>query len=141
MKHLPAGKNITASLENYPQIARGILEAYPGVRIFTFDGPLGAGKTSLIGAFGIALGSLSPTTSPTFSIVNEYPTGKNMKLFHFDLYRAESIEELFDIGIEDYINSGNYCFIEWPAILASYLPDNYLEIKIEYSDSKRIISY
>ena len=77
-----------------------------------------------------------PTNSPSFAIVNEYNTSNGLKLYHFDFYRIKKIEEVFDIGYEEYFYSGNYCFIEWPELIEEILPENYVEIKIDW-DTKR----
>lgn len=90
-----------------------MLDTFPDIRIFLLHGDLGAGKTTLVKAIVKKLGGQDIVQSPTFSIVNEYiwPGGV---IYHMDLYRLESLAEIFDIGFEEYISSGAYCFIEWP---------------------------
>ncbi len=73
-------------------------------------------------------------TSPTFAIVNEYKTKDLSSVFHFDFYRIENMEEAYDLGYEEYVYSGNYCFIEWPEMIEPLLPDNIVEVKIEVGD-------
>ena len=87
-----------------------------------FYGNMGVGKTTLISALVKALGGKEETSSPTFSIVNEYEV-LNDKVYHFDFYRIEDEVEVYDIGIEDYLYSGHWCFIEWPDKIAGILPD------------------
>ena len=124
-----------------PQIAEKILNLYPEERVYIFRGELGAGKTTLIKEICKQLQVSDPTNSPSFAIVNEYDTTTGIKLFHFDFYRIKKIEEVFDIGYEEYFYSGNYCFIEWPELVEEILPDQYAEVKIEWDlqdDTRRI---
>lgn len=104
-----------------------------------FYGDMGVGKTTLIKAIVKALGSNDEVSSPTFSIVNEYELG-NEKIFHFDLYRIENLEEAYNFGIEDYLFSGNWILIEWPEKIEPILIDHFnrIELKIE-SENERII--
>jgi tRNA threonylcarbamoyladenosine biosynthesis protein TsaE len=93
-------------------------------KIFILNGNLGAGKTTLVKYLCKTLDCTDTITSPTFSLINEYlsPSGR---IFHFDLYRIKCIEELINIGFYEYIDSGNYCFIEWPDICISELPEHH----------------
>lgn len=104
-----------------------------------FYGDMGVGKTTLIKAIVKAVGSNDEVSSPTFSIVNEYELG-NDKIFHFDLYRIENLEEAYNFGIEDYLFSDNWILIEWPEKIESILIDDFnrIELKIE-SENERII--
>ena len=106
-------------------------------RIFVFYGEVGAGKTTLIKCLCHHLSVIDPVSSPTFSIVNEYITSGNKKVFHFDLYRLSSIEEAIYMGIETYIHTDNYCFIEWPDLIEPLLPNNYNILSIRLVGSKR----
>src|SRR5690606_9036825 len=85
-------------------------------KIVVFEGDLGAGKTTFIKSLVKELGSKDEVSSPTFSIVNEYSI-PNVKVFHFDLYRVKSEDEALDFGVEEYLDSGSFCFIEWPEII------------------------
>ena len=87
-----------------------------------FYGQMGVGKTTLIKELCKSLGVLDNISSPTFSLVNEYQTAKNDKVYHFDFYRIEDEEEAYDIGIEDYFDSKNWCFVEWPENIVNLLP-------------------
>lgn len=121
-----------------PFLAKSILESFGDQKIILFDAPMGAGKTTIIKELCIALGSTDNFSSPTYSIVNEYlhPGGK---IYHFDLYRLNSINELFDIGIEEYLNSGHYCIFEWPQLVEAMIIDNYKKIEIEVNENIRYI--
>lgn len=107
-----------------------LLKAFPDERVFAFYGAMGAGKTTLIKALCHELGSSDYVTSPTFALINEYTTSNGSVIYHFDFYRIKKIEEAFDLGYEDYIYSGNYCFIEWPEMIESLLPDGIVEVRI-----------
>lgn len=116
--------------EKLSATAETILSTVPENRIFLLQGGLGAGKTTLVKAFCEILGCKGQASSPTFSIINQYDVFGN-HVYHMDLYRLNSEEELFDIGIEDYLVSGQYCFIEWPEIILPYIQGQFAEIIIE----------
>ncbi len=117
------------SLSNISKVANDIIELDSNCKIFLFYGQMGAGKTTLIKALSENLGSTDNFSSPTFSIVNEYKY-PNGKIFHFDLFRLKNIEELLDIGFEEYVNSGNYCFIEWPELAEEFLQNQFIKIEL-----------
>ena len=98
--------------------------------IVCFNGPMGAGKTTLISALCSKWKVQDQVSSPTFSIVNQYETHKKGTLFHFDFYRLSCIEEALDIGVEEYFDSGNICLIEWGEQIKSLLPDNINNIDV-----------
>ncbi len=105
-----------------------------------FDGEMGAGKTTLIKALCRALGVVSTVQSPTFSIVNEYTTHEGHSVYHFDCYRLRNEAEALDIGIEEYFDSGAYCFVEWPERIASLWPMTYYQVRISAdSDGRRTV--
>jgi tRNA threonylcarbamoyladenosine biosynthesis protein TsaE len=118
------------TLRDLPMIAKEIALQLVNVPVWVFHGDLGSGKTTLIKAVGKALGVQNTMSSPTFSIVNEYEGTKHGKIFHFDFYRIKSEEEAFDIGVEEYFDSGHPCFIEWPEKIPSLLPDLRGEVTI-----------
>lgn len=109
--------------------AKQLLEFMKDKKVVLLEAPMGAGKTTLIKEFCRLLGSTNNFSSPTYSIVNEYhyPGGK---IFHFDLYRIVNVEELFDIGIEDYLSSDQYCFFEWPEKVIDLMEEDYIKIEI-----------
>lgn len=136
-------KQITvANIEALPAAAQEFLGLMDDATVYAFDGEMGAGKTTFINALSRALGvEEDPTGSPTFSIVNEYRSDTTAELiYHFDLYRIENLEQAFDIGIEDYLDSGALCLIEWPDRIADILPDDTVWVKIDVlpDDSRRI---
>jgi tRNA threonylcarbamoyladenosine biosynthesis protein TsaE len=129
------------SLNEIQQVASELLERAGGHRVWLFYGDLGTGKTTLIKEICRQLGVDNRTsTSPTFSIINEYPTG-NGNLFHFDFYRMKSEREILDLGVEEYFDSGSYCFVEWPGRLGSLMPNQYFEINILDNGSDRTLEY
>ena len=130
----------SAEKENLPVLADTLLTYHPDCRVFLLRGNLGAGKTTMVKAFCEKLGYAGHVNSPTFSIINQYEANGE-PVYHMDLYRLESPEEAFEIGIEDYLHSGHYCFIEWPDIIVPYLYLPYTEIFIENTgDSARKIT-
>jgi tRNA threonylcarbamoyladenosine biosynthesis protein TsaE len=120
--------------DNITTAVREILKQYPNQRIFVMDGEMGVGKTTFSTEFAKALGSLDHPSSPTFAIANVYLRDNGEEMYHFDFYRLEHFEEAIDIGVEEYFESGNYCFIEWPDIIERLLPDSYIRIKIKHTD-------
>tara|TARA_B100001113_G_C20645160_1_gene420953 strand:- start:80 stop:499 length:420 start_codon:yes stop_codon:yes gene_type:complete len=106
-------------------------------RIFAINGDLGAGKTTLVKQFCSHLHVIDSISSPTFSIVNEYIQSSGSKIFHFDLYRINDVSELVKMGIDTYINSGHFCFIEWPEIIKPLLNSDYTNINMELKGYKR----
>lgn len=127
---------ISKSPDDLPAAAEQMLSSFPDERIFAFYGEMGAGKTTLIKAFCKVLGSRDVVSSPTFSLVNEYEDGQGNPLFHFDFYRIKKLEEVFDMGFEEYVYSGNYCFLEWPGRMAELLPENYVYVAIRVLNEK-----
>lgn len=100
-------------------------------KVFAFHGSMGAGKTTFIKAICEELGVKESVTSPTFAIINEYKDRAGSSIYHFDFYRINKLEEVFDFGYEDYFYSGNICFIEWPEIVESLLPEKCVRVSIE----------
>ena len=101
-------------------------------RVFAFDGQMGAGKTTFIKSLCEAMGTPDVVNSPTFAIVNVYDVEQPYKgeVYHFDCYRLKDIREAIDFGAEEYLYSGNYCFIEWPDLIGALLPDDTVYVKI-----------
>ena len=130
-----------SSVEGLKNVAVNLIKQFPDHRVFAMYGKMGAGKTTFIQAICSYLGSEDNVISPTFAIINEYKTEDLSSIFHFDFYRIENLEEAYDLGYEDYLYSGNYCFIEWPEMIESLLPENIVKVQIEVIDNEsRIIS-
>ena len=130
-----------ASLAELPSAAASVQTFLAQNPIVLFEGEMGAGKTTFIKTLCEVLGVTDNVSSPTFSIVNEYETGEGKRLYHFDFYRINSEQEALDIGALDYFDSGNICFIEWPAKIPNLLPEHYLLITITADAAgKRIIT-
>ncbi len=117
------------TLNNINNAIEKILPYLQKYKVVLFNGTMGAGKTTLISALCKKLSSADDISSPTFSIVNEYLSNIG-KIYHFDFYRIENIEEAFDIGLEEYLYSNDYCFIEWAEKIEELLPNSYLIVNI-----------
>lgn len=129
------------SLEQLPKAAEWIIKNIGNKKIIAFYGEMGTGKTTLIKEICLHLGCNSDVTSPTFAIINEYPLNEDSSIYHFDFYRLVKQQELSDIGFEEYIFSGNYCFIEWPEIGESLLPPEIVKIYVKVGEKqKRILT-
>jgi tRNA threonylcarbamoyladenosine biosynthesis protein TsaE len=122
-------------LEEVASAAARILEICAARRVFAIYGAMGAGKTTLVKALCKLLGSEDVVKSPTFAIVNEYdsPGGS---IFHFDFYRIKDLSEVFDIGFEEYITSGNYCFLEWPELIEPLVPEEAAVLNISVTGAE-----
>lgn len=121
-------------LEDWNNVAAEILKHFPERKIFALYGEMGVGKTTLVKSFCKALGVTEEAVSPTFSLVNEYDGSQ--KIFHFDLYRLKNAEELLDIGFEEYLADGAFCFIEWPELAEPFLPSSTVNLRLELSDQE-----
>lgn len=119
------------------EVAAKLLLLSSGSRIWLLEGDLGSGKTTLIKHLCEHLGVTSPVNSPTFSLVNEYLTDQGSSVFHFDLYRLKNLREAHEIGIEEYLDSGSYCFIEWPAVAESIWPDDSFRLYLKQDETGR----
>jgi tRNA threonylcarbamoyladenosine biosynthesis protein TsaE len=118
-------------LSELPGVAGEIIDFADGLKVWIFEGEMGAGKTTLIKEVCRLLKVKNNVTSPTFSIVNEYLTENGETIYHFDFYRIKSESEAMDIGVEEYFYSGQLCFIEWPSLIPNLLPPQYLKINIQ----------
>mgnify|MGYP003296569651 CR=1 FL=1 len=130
------------NVEALPQAAHDFIAAMDDRTVFAFHGEMGAGKTTFIKAVCLALGVEDEVNSPTFAIVNEYRSATTAELiYHFDFYRIKKIEEVYDLGYEDYFYSGAICFIEWPELAEDVLPSDTVRIRIEQQpDGTRLLS-
>ncbi len=134
-------------MDELPTIATELLKVVNEIRVITFKGEMGAGKTTLVSALCKELGVIDPVSSPTFAIVNEYAylfEDSNASLFHIDLYRMEDEDEARRAGIEECLYSGKLCFVEWPQRVPSIIPDEFIQVELEYdgqaSRTIRIVS-
>jgi tRNA threonylcarbamoyladenosine biosynthesis protein TsaE len=122
-----------------PESAKKFLSLTSGRKIFAFFGSMGAGKTTIIKAICEALGAKDTVTSPTFTIVNEYMTYSGESIYHIDFYRIKKTGEVFDFGIEEYLGSGSYCFMEWPELVEGILPPETVNVRITVDDNEQRI--
>lgn len=131
------------SLENIHEAARQFVSAMEENTIFAFYGKMGAGKTTFVKAICEELGVSDVINSPTFAIVNEYRADETGELiYHFDFYRIKRLEEVYDMGYEDYLYSGALCFIEWPELIEELLPEDAVRVTIEEQpDGTRLVSF
>jgi len=133
-------KLLIHDLAGLPDAARPFLENNRDKKVFAFYGDLGAGKTTFIKALCNELNVIDIVSSPTFSIINEYQNEKGMVIYHMDFYRLEKKEEALEIGLEDYFNTNNYCFIEWPEKIDELLPNQTTYVKIGMNpDNERVL--
>jgi tRNA threonylcarbamoyladenosine biosynthesis protein TsaE len=129
-------------LKTLDKAAAQFLTEVNSFKNIAFYGPMGAGKTTFIRAICKQLGVEDVVTSPSFALINEYMDGEGNPVFHFDFYRLKSATEALDIGFEEYIESGCYCFMEWPAKIEELLPEDTLKVQIEVLDkNNRRISF
>lgn len=130
------------SLDGIREAAKEFVAHIDDATVFAFYGPMGAGKTTFIKAVCEELGVEDVITSPTFAIVNEYRSATtNELIYHFDFYRIKKLEEVYDMGYEDYFYSGALCFIEWPELIEELLPTDAVKVKIEATEdgSRRVV--
>lgn len=131
---------IIKSTDEIADSARQFVEAMGNRTVFAFYGSMGAGKTTFIKAICEELGVTDVINSPTFAIVNEYLSGEGDPIYHFDFYRIKREQEVLDIGYEDYVYSGNVCFMEWPELIEDLLPEDTVKVQIEeQADGTRLV--
>lgn len=130
------------NLENIHLAAKEFVANMGTSKVFAFYGKMGAGKTTFIKAVCEYLGVEDVITSPTFAIVNEYRANNGEQIYHFDFYRIKKLEEVYDMGYEDYFYSGAPCFIEWPELIEELLPEDAVKVTIaEQEDGSRSVSF
>jgi tRNA threonylcarbamoyladenosine biosynthesis protein TsaE len=123
------------TLADLESVGSELMQAIEGIHVVAFHGEMGSGKTTFIKAIGRALKAEDVMSSPTFSIVNEYKLTGNKKIFHFDFYRIKNEGEAYDIGTDEYFDSGHFCFVEWPEKIPSLLPLRYANVFITIDDN------
>jgi tRNA threonylcarbamoyladenosine biosynthesis protein TsaE len=132
---------IYQQLNQLPSVAQQIISYAGSSKIWLLEGPMAAGKTTLIKAICQQLGVTEAVASPTYSLVNEYNTAQGHDIYHFDFYRLRNQTEALDYGLYDYFDSGNLCLCEWPSKITDYWPHSYLYIKIDIlADQSRQIT-
>mgnify|MGYP003089434427 FL=1 len=129
------------SLDTIHEAAKEFIKGMGDGKVFAFYGKMGAGKTTFIKALCEVLGVKDVITSPTFAIINEYTDGNDNPIYHFDFYRIKKLEEVYDMGYEDYFYSGNLCLLEWPELVEDVLPENVIKVTIEeQTDGSRLLT-
>ncbi|MGP1492951.1 MAG: tRNA (adenosine(37)-N6)-threonylcarbamoyltransferase complex ATPase subunit type 1 TsaE [Prevotella fusca] len=129
------------NLDTIHEAAKEFIKGMGEGKVFAFYGKMGAGKTTFIKALCEVLGVEDVITSPTFAIINEYTDDNDEPIYHFDFYRIKKLEEVYDMGYEDYFYSGNLCLLEWPELIEEILPENVVKVTIEeQSDGTRKLS-
>lgn len=126
------------SLFDLPRVAEEIISSLDGRSVVVLRGGMGAGKTTLVSRIAALLGAEDTVTSPTFALVNQYE-GTECRIYHFDFYRIDRIEEVFDFGYEEYFYSGDLCFVEWPEKIEPLIPDDAMEVCITVGDNEQRI--
>lgn len=126
---------IIFDLNEIQEVAKKIIQTNQLKKVITFHASMGVGKTTLIKAIVRELGVKDNTSSPTFSLINEYRTKTGDPIYHFDLYRLNNEEEGYDMGLDEYFYSDNWCFIEWPDKTPNLIPINHAKIQIEITEN------
>lgn len=126
------------SLSELERVADEVIEALDGRTVVLLRGGMGAGKTTLVSRIAARLGAEDTVTSPTFALVNQYE-GAECRIYHFDFYRIDRIEEVFDLGYEEYFYSGDLCLVEWPEKIEPLIPDDAMVVRITAGDGEERI--
>ncbi len=124
------------SLSELPKVAEAVLGELRGRSVVLFRGPMGAGKTTLISRMAAALGAEDTVTSPTFALVNQYEGEGGRRIYHFDFYRINNVEEALDLGYEEYFYSGELCLVEWPEKIEPLLPEDAMTVTITVGEDE-----
>ena len=124
------------SLSELPKVAEAVLGELRGRSVVLFRGPMGVGKTTLISRIAAALGAEDTVTSPTFALVNQYEGEGGRRIYHFDFYRINNVEEALDLGYEEYFHSGELCLVEWPEKIEPLLPEEAMTVTITVGEDE-----
>ena len=127
------------SLSELPKVAREVVESLQGRSVVLLCGGMGAGKNTLVSRIAAYLGSEDGVTSPTFALVNQYIDRDSNPIYHFDFYRIDRLDEVFDLGYEEYFYSGDLCLVEWPEKIEALIPDDAMIVRIEVGDDEHRI--
>jgi tRNA threonylcarbamoyladenosine biosynthesis protein TsaE len=131
---------IIKSIDSISEAAQEFMQLMGAKKVFAFNGQMGVGKTTFIKAICETMGVKETVNSPTFSIVNEYEAADGSIIYHFDCYRIKKIQEALDLGAEEYLYSGNLCFIEWSENICPLLPDTVVNVEIkELENGERVV--
>ena len=122
---------VAQSIDDLKYVAEAVINQLDGRNVVALCGAMGAGKTTLVSAIMEYLGSTDTVTSPTFALVNQYNTTTSDVVYHFDFYRINRIDEVFDMGYEEYFYSGDLCLIEWPELIEDLLPEDAMVVRME----------
>ena len=126
------------SLSELERVADEVIDSLDGRTVVLLRGGMGAGKTTLVSRIAARLGAEDTVTSPTFALVNQYE-GAECRIYHFDFYRIDRIEEVFDLGYEEYFYSGDLCLVEWPEKIEPLIPDDAMVVRITAGDGEERI--
>jgi tRNA threonylcarbamoyladenosine biosynthesis protein TsaE len=126
------------ALSDLPRVAEEVINSLDGRTVVLLRGGMGAGKTTLVSRIAALLGAEDTVTSPTFALVNQYE-GSEYRIYHFDFYRIDRIEEVFDLGYEEYFYSGDLCLVEWPEKIEPLIPDDAMVVRITVGDDEQRI--
>ena len=126
------------ALSDLPRVAEEIINSLNGRTVVLLRGGMGAGKTTLVSRIAALLGAEDTVTSPTFALVNQYE-GSEYRIYHFDFYRIDRIEEVFDLGYEEYFYSGDLCLVEWPEKIEPLIPDDAMVVRITVGEDEQRI--
>lgn len=127
----------SSHLDDLENVAQELVNYADEYKVWLFQGEMGAGKTTLIRALGDFFDVQDTVNSPTFALVNEYQDSAGASYFHFDFYRIKNEQEAEDMGWFEYVDSGNYCWVEWPSKIPNLLPEQYLEISIQVAENDK----
>lgn len=135
-------KTTISTVDRIHEAAKEFVQTLQPGRVYAFYGKMGAGKTTFIKALCKELGVEDVVNSPTFALVNEYTSGRGEPIYHFDFYRIKNLEEVYDMGYEDYFYSHHLCLLEWPELVESILPDDAIRVTITVeADASRTVEW